>query len=534
MKRIVTLVLAALLIAAAALGASASGGNLNETGYPIVEEKITLTMMAPKSAIQGNWEDMWFFQHMEELTNIHMEFNLVPADSFQDKKNLAFASMSLPDLFYAGGITMADEVAYGAQGLLVPLNGLIDQYAPNLQACMERLPELRAAAATLDGNIYSLPKSWKHPQGQTVKYFINAEWLDNLGLAMPRTLDDLHGVLKAFVERDPDKNGADDTIGFGGLNDNDTNIDALVFAAFGLLEGSSDSFPLYSVRDGKVVLSATLPEYKQAIEYIKMLYGEKLIDAEYFTQTREQYSAKGAQLRYGLFNNADAYVVTSLDDSAKYKVMQPLVAREGQEQVWPELSSVTRGCAAITSANKYPEATMRWLDYTYSDEGGNLVVVGPEDMMWKWNEDRTAWISKEDLFKESGLNSWSAYKGAYLSPDSGGQIPQALDLDTFYNREDMHPIKRVYYDSLFTELAPFMRPVFPSLYFTEEEQMEISGLELDVKNYVKQCKAKFIIGDLSLDAFETDYLNTLRSMGLNRLLELQQISYDRYLANIGA
>lgn len=527
MKRLVSLmmILAMLLVPMSAL---ASAVNLQE--YPIVDETITMTMMAPKSALSGNWEDLWWFQYMEELTGIHWEFNTVPSDSFAEKKNLILASQDLPDLFYGGGLSKADEVTYGSQGLFIPLNDLIDTCMPNFKAAIERWPELYNECVTLDGNIYALPKLWQTPHGVTVKYFINTEWLAELDMEMPTTLDELYEVLCAFRDHpELSKNGP--MIPFGGVNGKGTQIDQLILSAYGLLGGSADQgFSLYEVRDGKVELAATLPEYKEVLTFIKKLYDEGLIDTEYFTQTSEQYSAKGMNVQYGVFTNAAAYVVCSLEDAANYEILTPLTLNKGDTPIWPKTSGITNGVAAITATNPYPEETARWLDYAYSTEGANLDTCGPEGMLWHWVEEGKVWVAEEEKFAESGLNSWSAYKAAYVTPNCG---PLAMDTTVFYDLEDLPQVKKDYYASTWVRLDPYLQPIFPNMYYTDEEQMEISSLVIDIESYLDQAKAKFIIGELSLDEFDGEYKAALDKMGLPRLLELQQGAYDRYLANLG-
>ena len=66
--------------------------NFNATGYPIVDEPITLTMMGRRKANQGPWDEMVFFQEMEELTNISFEFITPGVQDYNNKKNVAFAT----------------------------------------------------------------------------------------------------------------------------------------------------------------------------------------------------------------------------------------------------------------------------------------------------------------------------------------------------------------------------------------------------------------------------------------------------------
>src|SRR5690625_4412224 len=86
--------------------------SINEAGYPIVDEKITLEMMGQKSPVQPEWKEMGFFKEMEEMTNIEFNFRTATSDDFKQNKQLAFASMDLPDVFFGAEFTASEEVDY--------------------------------------------------------------------------------------------------------------------------------------------------------------------------------------------------------------------------------------------------------------------------------------------------------------------------------------------------------------------------------------------------------------------------------------
>ena len=528
MKKLLSLIMAlALVLSAAAL--AEPDVVTNKQPCPIVEEKIELTGMAPKNAMHGDWDEMWWIKYMEEKTNIHWNWNLVPSDSYQEKKNLVLASQDLPDMFYGGGISKADEVSYGSQGIFIPLNEYIENAMPNFKAAAEKWPALFTGSVTLDGNVYALPKIWATPHGTTTKYFINTVWLDTLGLEMPETLDDLYEVLCAFRDH-PELSPNGTIIPFGGRNNTGSQIDQLILCAYGLLGGTAkQGMSNYEVVDGEVKLAATLPEYKEALAFIKKLYDEGLIDSEYFTQTSEQFHAKNANLQVGIFNSAAAYVEMSLDEAAAYQLMAPVTLTEDQEKIWPHTTGLTSGMAAITCVNKYPEETARWLDICFSTDEANLEICGPEGELWHWVEEGVTWVSEEEKFKESGLNSWSGYKLAYVSPDVA---PLACDTLVFYDLEDLPQVKKDYYASTWVQVYPYFMDIFPNMYYTDEEQMEISSLTVDIESYIEQAKAKFIVGEMDLETFDSDYQAALEKMQLGRLLEIQQGAYDRYLANL--
>ena len=81
--------------------ASASSG-FNATGFPIMDEKITLRVFAGQPAYIENFGTNEFVKMYEEMTNVHIEWEAVPSASLIEKKNLVFASGDFPDIFLSG------------------------------------------------------------------------------------------------------------------------------------------------------------------------------------------------------------------------------------------------------------------------------------------------------------------------------------------------------------------------------------------------------------------------------------------------
>ena len=113
--------------------------------------------------------------------------------------------------------------------------------------------------------------------------WIRQDWLDNLGLEVPRTWDEMAAVAEAFVTQDPDGNGEADTIGILGPGNSD-HMNAIGGNQFGLdpLFSSFQSYPQYWLQDedGTVKYGSIQPETKTALEKIQKLYKDKLIDPE--------------------------------------------------------------------------------------------------------------------------------------------------------------------------------------------------------------------------------------------------------------
>jgi putative aldouronate transport system substrate-binding protein len=102
---------------------------------------------------------------------------------------------------------MNDVGTYGAGGSFIRLNELIERNSPHLKAVIQQWPVVRQAMTLPDGSIYSLPYIQPDTLDTSVRYYINKNWLQRLGLTVPKTVDELTEVLRQFKTRDANGNG---------------------------------------------------------------------------------------------------------------------------------------------------------------------------------------------------------------------------------------------------------------------------------------------------------------------------------------
>ena len=275
----------------AAVDDESSAFGFQETGLPIVEKPLTLSIAGEKASLAPDYNDMSLVQQWQEDTNIEVEWNLLAPDVYSEKRNLLLASNDLPDAFINSKFTDEELVRYGTNGTLIPLEGLIEKYAPNLQAVFEARPELEAAVTASDGHIYALPNAEELGLA-AVPFFwsINTSWLDALGLPMPTTVDEYHDALVAFKTQDPNGNGKADEIPLSFINNWWCADIGDLFAALG---GIADNTDHRIVRDGDVIYTGADGRYRDAIATLHEWYEEGLIDPEAFTQDDKTYLAKG-------------------------------------------------------------------------------------------------------------------------------------------------------------------------------------------------------------------------------------------------
>lgn len=510
----------------AANNTPASSVEVAKEGYPIVDEKITMTMIAPGLGI-NEWNDMDFIKDYEEKTNIHMDITTPPQSEFKTKLNLDFASGEIPDVIYAGGpntLNAAAEVDYGSQGLLTPLEDLIPEYAPNFNKLMEENPEIKKSITTTDGHIYAIPHINEGPTSKWIMgpVWYNGEWLDNLGVEeLPKTTDEFYDLMVRFKNEDPNGNGQADEIPISDVNFG--GIRHWFMPAFGLKGWG------VQVNDDKVSYSFTDPGFRGYLEFMHKLYADGLIDQEIFSQSKEQLQAKGQDDRLGVFQEWYSYFITGRDESEAINdpMFAPLTSEYQKEPVMPIVTGIKRGSFAISSKNPSPEAALRWIDTFYTKDGFDYLYYGPEGSYWVWNDDKTI---KEYSDAAKNSDDVEKYRG-YVTPAYGITVPAySVPLDPIGGETDSS-----FNDFIEKEteekILDHGEIIFPLTYLTNEENEEVSDITVELETYMKENEAQFINGSKELnDQTWQEYLDTMNKIGAERLIEIYQAAYDRWKA----
>lgn len=494
--------------------------NLNLTGYPIVNDKITLNFAVVKTVNHDDFATIPTVVSYEEKSNIHIEWEAIPQAGLTEKVNLMFASNKLADAFYGPVLTVNDISKYSAQGVLAPMDDLIDQYAPNLKAILEENDDIRKSITMPDGHIYSLFQYNWAPHGQVKsKIFINQEWLDTLNLKAPDNLEEFKEVLIAFRDGDPNGNGQKDEIPFAISIGSEAGAESLrdVYAMMAPWGVWADIM----IENQKVVAGYTQEGFKDALKFYQELYKDGLMDAELFTQANDQFIAKGSgeDARYGIFYNHMASLAVGTNED-QYVGMAPLTGVDGNKlhPVRQTESSINR--FVISETNPYKEATMRWVDYLYTEQGMMEFSRGPEGVAWERMDDGTIELlpTPEGMVyaKFRQTQSCGAISPFYKPEESNLQFSET---DAAYNEM----VEELYYPYAPAEVPP------NEFVFTEDEIKQVDFLSTTISPYISEFIAKCITGVYDVEAEWPKYLESLQNMKNDELIQMYQQSYDRYL-----
>ena len=187
--------------------AAAEAAGFNATGYPIVDEPVTIRVVWQKWASHvKDPSEMMVPEQAREITGVDVEWIAVTGEAWVERTNLMLAAGDLPDTF---GARLSDfnVVSNGEAGAFLPMNDLIDQFAPNVRAIFDKKPTLRPFITASDGNIYALFRlnegSWTTTCPLT---YLNKPWLDQLGAEVPTTTEEYYELLVA-IKNAGDLNG---------------------------------------------------------------------------------------------------------------------------------------------------------------------------------------------------------------------------------------------------------------------------------------------------------------------------------------
>jgi len=532
MKLARSIAIIALLVSTAAV--TACGGNteapssspsagkdeLLNSGMPIVKSPITLKVFSGKPPqVSSDWNGLMLWKEYEKMTGIHIDWSLVPSENLDERRNIILAGGDYPDIFYASTIPYGDLVKYGEAGVFVPLNELIEKHALNFKKLMDRYPDIKKAITSEDGNIYSLPGIFD-PEFISVrsgqKLWFKQEWLDQLGLKTPESLEELYQYLKKVKETDLNKNGKQDEIPimFRGVS----HIIPQLLGAWGLgNRGNLHPYVDVDPKTNELRFIPADPGYKEMLQFINRLYKEGIFDKDMFTMTNEQFVVKAGEGNVGSFLGIGAAAFNGTGYTGSGALKGPTGIKM-YNSVLP--SVILPGAFAVTSKNKYPEASLRWIDYFYGDEGNLMYFMGFEGVTYKKGASGEYEFTDEIVNNPKGLNLNQAI-GQYLVWP-GTNYPGIVMQKTFKGTEGRPEV---------LEAAEKFRPdlikeAWPGFNFTKDE-LEQLNVSVDIGTYVAEMTTKFASGEASFDAWD-NYVDTIRKMGLDKYMKAYKSAYERY------
>jgi putative aldouronate transport system substrate-binding protein len=505
--------------------------------FPITKEKTTLdTLLVMYAWDNADLINNGVFKEMEEVTNVHLNLSITPDEELKSRLNLLFSSGTYPEMILAPGFATPDELSvYGTQEkILLPLDDLISQHAPNIKAYAAQAPWIYENVIASDGKIYGIPGSTAERtvahEAVTKKLWFNKEWVDKLGLKMPTTTEEFRDVLRAFKTRDPNGNGKADEVPMSGFTTGEPWH--FLINSFGYYDD------LQKYKAGVFSPTVNQDYFRDALQYIKSLYDEGLIDPASITQSEGQLGALG--------NNPDAVIlgaaacfhvgqavdIANVDRSKMYTALEPLRGPNGYRAI-PFGSDMNAGgiVAGITDKAKNPAVAIKYIDAFCTEYMAVRAGQGSKGVAWDDADPGTF-----------GMDGTTPAKYKYLEiPGHEGKYRFNNNLSFSFvqiNIKKLFQVTGAIWDPTNYEARLVQETVKLGAYAADAEKLpklsydtatsaRQAQLYAPLKDFVDASFVEFITGRANFTTGWETYKQNLERMGYSEYINNQQAAYNK-------
>lgn len=546
-KTLAVLMAAALLTAVAGCSnptASSVGTGSQSSGASgdgSTAEKHTFTAMVSESNNQYcRFADRDKYVVWQELNKIfeakglEIVFDIVQEDQY--KTVLATSLASSDDLAEYVSLSTADDamlISCIENGMFLPINDFIENGDGTAKAFLDKYDQAYKKASYSDGKMYWMPAIQEtYYDGKLASTCTNVliryDWVQQLGIDVPETLEDFTNYLKACQEKDLNGNGLKDEYYVASWKDFSSGLPQW----FGL---PNSRFGL-STNDGKVISSWEQPGVKDYFRYVQMLLDEGLTSVDYIacdgavTDAANANNQTAALSSYCMQGWLEPEVnVPEGAAAANYVSLMPIQGSEDATPVSniepPQLTDWRH--AAFTKNLKDEEAASIFLDVLYSDKFEELNAWGVEGVTYEVKDgirvligDATGadWEAASLSGECSGSNIWGYAFPVIRFSDMENEIEVISPEKGEAQREVID-----YPDTMVDNMKAYM--AVP----TAEENEILTKYEATYEALSREIGVKLYKGEIDIDTeWDSKVIQPLKEGGMDELLKVYQARADRY------
>lgn len=466
----------------------------------------------------GN-EELPMFKELEKRTGTRLTFMTPPVGQEKEQFNLIVASGEYPDIFldmwtdYTGGgaKALADQV-------IIPLNDLIEEYGPNIKAAMEEYPQAFRYVINEQGQIYGIPMVFTDKM-QRVTWGVNIrkDWLDDLGLEVPETVEEYYEALKGF--RDQKGATAPFTITFKHLKDS-----RFLAGAYGV---STDFYQ----ENGTIYYGPVQPGYKEYLKTLNQWYEEGLLDPDFITIDDATRGAKMLNGQAGMSWAPSKGGIAAWNQGLQAKEADALVVggpyaslEKGQTVHMGKINPEGNMSAAVSSTCKDPAGAVAFLDYMFSKEGRLLMNFGIEGESYTMENGQPVItdliLDSQDMPVLSKMN--------FYATSAEGNAGVATIVDQRY-LEQINAVTPGISEALqlWADSSTFESEI-PGIIPASKDSAQYASVMNEVTTYSDEMFLKFVTGQEDIDTKFDEYVKEIEKKGIAQAVEIMQNAYDTF------
>ncbi|RAV09902.1 extracellular solute-binding protein [Paenibacillus contaminans] len=494
------------------------------TTYPLKSDvQLSYWTDALNSVLQlkPSVNDIPLYQEWQKKTGVNIKWLNPAANQTKEQLNVMLASGELPDMIeynwleYPGGPEKAIK-----DGAIVKLNDIIDKHAPNLKKYLKEHPEVDKMVKTDSGSYFAFP--FIRGDDYLAVYqgpVLRKDYLDELGLQTPTTIDEWYTVLKAFKE----KKGVEAPLTFNSMP---RPLLGLSEGAFIGAYGINNSF---YIDNGKVKYGPAQPAYKDFLATMRKWYAEGLLDKNIATADMKALDAnmtsgKSAAAIGNAGGGIGKWLGAVAEKDPKYDLVgAPYpVLNKGDKPMFgqKDFKFFSGGMVAITGKSKNAELAAKFLDYGYGEEGHKFFNFGTDGVSYTMVNGKPTYTDL--IMKNPDKLTVAQAMLLHIRGNSSGPFVQDVGYAEQYNQLKQQK------DAITTwQNTDVMKYKMPLVSATPEESTELAKIMNQVNTLVDETTMKIILGADPIESFDK-YLEKLKSLNIDRAVEIQQAALERY------
>lgn len=494
-----------------------------DVSYPLnTTEKLTfgMTLASEWSDRFGEWTELPVGKAIQEETGVELEMVHVENNTAM---NLLFASGELPDIIlfnfqnnYSGGEIKAIE-----DGVIFPMDEeFLQKNAPDYWKVLSSNEDYRKGSSNQQNQVFGFTfimgdDRLKTGYGLTVR----DDWCEKLGLNVAEI--DTAEEFREMLSRFKNELGVEVPLTITSANLSELLDYGTITTPFGLV--TRDAYQV----DRKVHLGYAEQEYRDVLVYLNELYNEGLLDPNFSTTDKATVTANMLSGASGVSSGAlgggiGTWLQTNKDvEDYSLAGMHNLVKNDGDKSLYGFYKTDVIGkTAVITTSCKNKELAAQFLNYGYTDQGHMTYVFGVEGESYNMVDGAPVY-TEYIMNNQDGLTVKKAMSEYTLSWDNGPFVQDIRQKEQSSSMPEQLAAWEIWEDTTVEEYF------LPKIIIAQDSLSEYSSLKSDISTYVNEMTVKFIRGTESLDNFD-EYLENLKTMKVDRLIEILQTATDEY------
>lgn len=520
MKKVISLlVLAALLFSF--VGCSKKDDTLTTQSL-----KVWCIQSSTTTDYKTNAQSKW----MEKSTGIHVDYVDVPQSGWVDSFRNYIMSGESADI-YLYDFDTSEVSAMSEMGAIIPLEDLIKEYAPNIQAMFDNNKDIVKTLTAPDGHIYTLFRKSNNQAEFTQKVYVNKDWLNiynkATGNEMPATTDELRCMLEYFRDHDMNENGNNsDEIPMLGVN----GVDGVYYLLGSFIpSNSSDAFGCYADDSGELKFAYNQEAFKDGLNFIKSLCDDGLYSPDSFTMdanSRYKYtSGQKDEVRVGVVSGVSLSSVVQLSNEEgtanydSYIALPPVAGPNGVRTIVSRGTDSITMCGAISTSCKDTISAIKWLDKCFSEDTRMYSVYGGlETESWTY-ADGVSLNGEGKIIKQKKTSDNASWQGSrcitYRIEESDYLAMDATSIGT-------NDALATYRANLAYRPYAVEKQWPPIVWAGDNADLaeEYGNLYSAFVEVVTEYYTSVILGTKNLEGDWDAYINKLNSIGVDRFIEL--------------